>query len=1258
MSYSAEPLNARLESLTPLQRAFLKCKELERRLERALHRDSEPVAIIGFACRFPGGANSPEALWDLLRDGVDLIREVPTARWGHRKHEGVDGKVLTRFGGIADGMDLFDAEFFGISPTECFHLDPQQRVALMVVYEAIERACVVPESLVGSRTGVFFGVSNYEYALRMASDGGPSIFGPYHGSGNSASGVSGRLSYFFGLQGPCMSIDTACSSSMVAIHQGCASLRSGECDLSLCGGVNFLTAVEAQISLSKAGMVAKDGRCKTFDARADGYVRSEGCGVVVLKRLSDAERDGDPILALIRGSAIGQDGRSGGLTVPNRAAQESLIQSALAKAGLTTDALDYIEAHGTGTPLGDPIEVDAIAAVLAKAGISRDPVLIGSVKSNLGHLEAAAGIAGIGKVILALQNEAIPPHLHVQNLNPRIAWDAMPIRVNTRLREWKRSERPRIAGVSSFGFTGSLCHMILQEAPPKPASAESSAGEVCCCCITLSATSEPALRDLAAKYLNFLERESPQLEDVAYTANLCRASYSHRLAIVASTREDLRQSLTRFLEQIPDPHVHHGFVTADALSTRPEETHLEAGSEAAAAALAEAFVQGGTIDWRAKGQERGGRKIQLPTYPFQLKRYWYTGDAAAQFDGDYFRENAYVVAWHPLPEIGPPSPTAADDLWIILADREGVWVDFNAALLANGSRSRVLFDHDFRGLSDELARTGVEHVAGVASFVSLNIPDQTKNATQAESEVENLLAVSLSLLQASSELPVLRPKRMVFVTSGAMSVQAGQAVHPERAALWGFGRAVQLEVPETVTTLVDLEQGAERAAGDIWKRVLADASHEQIAIRDSQVWIPELRRLKEQPSAGRLSISNDRGAWYLIVGGLGTLGIGAAEWLAGLGAKRLVLTSRHRRSLGVRAGRLRALQDRGVEIEIVEIDAADGDATRQLVNGRRAAGDALHGVILTAGVTRPAPLMETSPDALREVCRAKVAAARVIHDTTLDEPLEFFISFSSIASVWGSALLAGYSAANAYLDALAHWRHSLGLPFTSVNWGPWEESGMVAQHDGARSLERRGVRMLEPGRTFGILETLVQTRAPQVVFASIDWKAFLSLLELHRPSVFWDSIRPEVQAPAVDARLPRMNGSTPPFVKEFSSLPGGERKEHLRSRVISLLASVLGHSHAGAISVVHPFQEQGMDSILVQEFAVKLSSLLGLEVRASLMFEYPTVQDLVEHLFGELQPKEPQAGEPALPDETAGPLAKLDDEELLDLVMKDLRRFA
>lgn len=1261
MSLPAENLNARLELLTPLQRAFLKNKELERRLGHALNRDKEPIAIIGFACRFPGGANTPEAFWDLLRDGVDAIREVPLARWDHRKHCGQDkkspAKIANGFAGIVDGMDLFDAEFFGISPTECFHLDPQQRLALMVAYEALERACIIPERLVGSRTGVFFGVSGYDYALRMAADLGPSSISPYHGSGNSGSGVSGRLSYFFGLQGPCMSIDTACSSSMIAIHQGCVSLRSGECDLSLCGGVNFLTAVEPQISLSKAGMLAKDGRCKTFDARADGYVRSEGCGAVILKRLGDAERDGDPILALIRASAIGQDGRSGGLTIPNRAAQESLIQTALARAGLTADALDYIEAHGTGTPLGDPIEVDAIAAVLAKGCVSKDAVLIGSVKSNIGHLEAAAGIAGIGKVILALQHEAIPPHLHMQNLNPRIAWDAMPIRVNTRLRDWKHSERPRIAGVSSFGFTGSIGHMILQEAPPRPLPAEASVAETRYCCITLSARSEPALRELTAKYLDFLKRQSPDLDDVAYTANLFRASYSHRLGIVASTREDLQQSLACFLQQITDPRVHYGFAAPDAVSARLEEAHREAGSEATAAALAEAFVQGATIDWRAIGQGSGPRKIQLPTHPFHLKRYWYTGDAAPEFDDDYFRDNAYAVAWHPLQEVRPRRSSAADDLWIILADRQGVWGDFNTALNSNGSRSRILFDNDFRGLFDELRRTGVERVAGVASFVSLNIPDQTKSATEAESEVENLLAASLSLVQSASESPALRPKRMVLVTSGAMSVQAGQTVHPERAALWGFGRTIQLEVPEIVTMLVDLERGAERAADDIWNRVLDDASHEQIAVRDGKVWIPELRRLSEQPSPGRLSLSDDARAWFLIVGGLGTLGIGVAEWLAERGAKRLVLTSRHRRSLDERAGRLHALEDSGVEIEIVETDAADGDAMRRLVDGRRAAGYALHGVVFAAGVNRPEPLMETSLDALREVCRAKVAAARVAHDTTLDEPLEFFISFSSIASVWGSALLAGYSAANAYLDALAHWRHSLGLACTSVNWGPWQGSRMVALHDGAQNLERRGVRMLEPRRTFAILDTLVQTRVPQVVFASIDWKAFLSLLELYRPREFWDSIRREVQAPTVDATLPGMNGSTPPFVKEFASLPGGERKKHLRSCVMSVLARVLGHRHAGAISSVQPFQEQGMDSILVVQFAQKLSGLLGLEVRASLMFEYPTVDDLVENLFRELQPKEPQPGETALHDETAEPLEKLDDEELLDFVMKELRRF-
>ena len=389
---------------------------------------AEPIAIIGMGCRFPG-AESPQAFWELLRSGGDAITEVPTDRWNvedfYAPEPATAGKMNTRWGGFLEQVDGFDAHFFGISPREAVSIDPQQRLLLEVSWEALEHANLSPAKLAGSQTGVFIGISSVDYfALQHSTE--PSA---YFGTGNASSIAANRLSYLLDLRGPSLAVDTACSSSLVALHHACLSLRQGESELALAGGVNLILSPEGTITFSQARMMAQDGRCKTFDAAADGYVRSEGCGVVVLKRLSDARRDGDQVLALIRGSAVNQDGLSNGLTAPNGPQQTAVIRQAVHNAGLSPAEISYVEAHGTGTALGDPIEVEALGQVFSQN--RRKPLIIGSVKTNIGHLEAASGIAGMIKVVLSLQHEQIPPHLHFNTPNPYISWDNLPITVPT-----------------------------------------------------------------------------------------------------------------------------------------------------------------------------------------------------------------------------------------------------------------------------------------------------------------------------------------------------------------------------------------------------------------------------------------------------------------------------------------------------------------------------------------------------------------------------------------------------------------------------------------------------------------------------------------------------------------------------------------------------------------------------------------------------------------------------------------------------------
>ena len=533
-----------------LARAALELKQMRARLEGF----QEPIAVIGLGCRFPGGVRDAQSYWQLLQTGQDAIAVVPADRWDADAYYAADpdapGKIVTRYGGFLDQVDQFDPALFGIAPREAASLDPQHRLLLETAWQALETAGLAADRLRGSRTGVFVGISSNEYA-QLLMGAGPERIDPYMGSGNAHSVAAGRLSYVFGFEGPSLAVDTACSSSLVTVHLACQSLRLGECQLALAGGVNVLLTPTLSINHSRARMLAPDGRCKAFDARANGFVRSEGCGLLVLKRLSRAQEDGDPIMAVIQGSAVNQDGHTSGLTVPNGRAQQAVIRQALAQAGIAPSKVAYVEAHGTGTALGDPIELQALGAVFGEQRPAQRPLLVGSVKTNIGHAEAAAGIAGLIKVVLALRHSTIPASLHCRQPNPQVAWDKLPIRVVTEPMPWQGGPELRIAGVSSFGFGGTNAHVVVAE-PPRSVRqtvgpADSPALQRPLHLLALSAQSPAALRELAQQYARHLEAPAaPDLGDLCYSANTGRSALRHRLCAIADSASAMQAKLASF----------------------------------------------------------------------------------------------------------------------------------------------------------------------------------------------------------------------------------------------------------------------------------------------------------------------------------------------------------------------------------------------------------------------------------------------------------------------------------------------------------------------------------------------------------------------------------------------------------------------------------------------------------------------------------------------------------------------------------------
>ncbi len=1144
----------------------------------------EPIAIIGLAGRYPGG-RTVEEFWQNLASGRDSVTDIPANRWDHsRFYDPVrsPGKTTGKWGGFVDGHDRFDPMFFNIAPREAELMDPQERLFLQTAWETLEDAGYTRASL--SRdgdVGVFVGVMWEEYQLYGAdlSAGGT----PVALSGSAAS-IANRVSYFLDLHGPSIALDTMCSSSLTAIHLACDSLRAGSCAAALAGGVNLTVHPNKYLALSQGRFLSSKGRCESFGEGGDGYVPSEGVGAVLLKSLSRAEADGDRIYGVILGSALNHGGKTNGYTVPNPAAQTAVIETALRRSGVSGSDISYVEAHGTGTSLGDPIEIAALTRAFGSSRDRLEPCAIGSVKSNIGHAESAAGMAGLTKLLLQLKHGKLAPSIHSERLNPNIDFGGSPFRVQRSFEDWpvRKSgdeDTPRLAGLSSFGAGGSNAHLVIGEYLSTGGVPMASGPAV----YPFSARDPERLRLMLQRFRSWLDSLKPEdMCSVAYTLQEGREAFEERLAIVADGKEDLTSKVELFLSGSKDnPDIFR------------ERAPLASASENPAASLRDAaafWVKGGRIDWTPFRQSAKVTPISLPTYPFAEDLCWLPAvEAGRDRSRSELLPLLFKPVWTETPPVAAAMPSNDECLHVLCgpkADTE--WLA--ARLRSLGSKVDVL---EYQGSGADQAFTSY----AVQLLDLLKGMSRNRRATRLQLVIccdgDNVLLEGLAgqLRCAALEAPTLTCQ---VVTLDAVTEQTASALRSDAA---GMPDAAQLRYDGS------------RRLFKTWGEVPHDGGV------GGAVWRAE--------------------GVYLLTGGAGGIGLHVARDIASSGVNpHLWLTGRSALTPELQT-RLDDLRGLGATVDYRQVDGTDPEAVAALLEEIDQKTDSrLAGVFHGAGLTRDGLLATKTEETFRQVLAPKVTGVCVLDEALGDRPLDFVALFASAAGALGNPGQSDYATANAFLDSFAEWRNEQvlngrrhGRTF-AIDWPYWRDGGMTMDQRTIAAMETTaGVRPLATRAALAALRTILRSRTlEQVLVLEGDHDRLRARIT--------PPVSPKQMAPAraerIDAAVKR---SSP--VEAIST-----SREETLAAIKSAFSAVLGIAE-GRLGLEDTVDRFGVDSVSALDILDRLEDRFG-PLPQSLLFEFPTINrladDLVDRLAGSTEggkdARESESQEPR-PDDTA-----------------------
>jgi acyl transferase domain-containing protein len=1124
----------------------------------------EPIAVVGIAGVMPQSEDL-RALWEHLRNAKDLVTVIPEDRWHWEDYYGdplkEPNKSNSKWGGFMKEVDKFDPLFFGISPREAQMMDPQQRIFLETVWKAIEDSGQKVSALSGTRTGVFVGVGSNDYIdiLREEAD----ILDGYTASGNSHSVLANRVSFLLNLRGPSAPIDTACSSSLVALHRAIESLRSGNCEMAIVGGVQVILSPGAYISFGMAGMLSGDGKCKTFDKRANGYVRGEGCGAMFLKPLSMAEADGNHIYAVIRSTSENHGGRVTTMTAPNSAAQAALLVEAYEKGGIDPSTVGYIECHGTGTSLGDPIEVQALSKAFGelysrygKAPAATPHCGLGTIKTNIGHLETAAGIAGALKVVLALEHKEIPANVHFEELNPYITLAGTPFYVVDKHTPWaalKASDGtplPRIAGVSSFGFGGANAHAVFEEYIPPARAAHPAMQEPQL--IVLSAKNADRLDDYVDSLLAHLDRAQDELIDIAWTLQTGRDEMPERLAIVASNREDLVQKLRAVRNR------DHSDGTYRNHATNSGSVADIAGNDLRR--VAEAWVSGATIDWSALHPAGVARLIPLPTYPFARERYWIASRKTKT-----------------------PRVSRAEDQGV-MQSLVPVWksTTIHRTLIAEGSNVYVIGDDaQLAWVRKSFARAEASTAATMAklrpSDQLLWIAPNAQTERLAEQQEGGVIAVFRTVKALLDAGIGHQSLQWTLITQNTQRVEPADAIDPAHAGIAGLAGSIAKEYPNWNLRVLDLEALTSVTAEECLSAPF-DKQGNALAHRRGQWFQQSTAAVEAMRETAPLYRKN---GVYVVIGGAGGLGEVWSRFMIEHYEARVVWIGRRPPDATIEA-KLQSLTRDGNAPLYIAADATNPAALEQARESIVRTYGAIHGVVHSAIVLRDQSLARMDETAFRESLAAKVGISINIDRVFGALPLDFVLFFSSIVSFVKPAGQSNYAAGCAFKDAFAQWlQQHRPYPVKTVNWGYWGEIGVAADDVHRRNMARMGLGSIHESEGMAALQAFMSSDLRQLAVV-------------------------KATQPATTEAAPR------PAATIASAAP----IDTVRKAILEQLSAEL-HIDAAIVDLNTMLTDYGVDSIVGVNLVRRINEALQIALDPASLFEHSTVRRLVDHIVAQ-----------------------------------------